>query len=334
MRPGEADGTNAVDRLDLNTVPELNLEALRRAWEGRSPRDLAAYPDPEATELVEALARKLGVPAEWIVVGHGSDEILGLAVRTLVPYGGRAATLNPTFAMYARFLAAHGGATVPVPEAKELPRAALRRADASVYLLASPNNPTGTAYPAAAYRALAASSPRPVVLDEAYHQFAGQDLLPLARAQPNVVVVRTFSKAYGLPGIRVGYAVGAPEIVQRLRAARPPFSVSSFSIRAALSALADDRFVTRTVARARAGRRTLARGLAGLGWKVWPSQANFLLIGPSPEAVRIHRELGRRGIWVRRIDYPGGAAGGCLRITVGSPEQIARCLGALAEVGA
>lgn len=318
-------------RMDLNTLPELNLEAIRRACAQSPAETLASYPDPEAAELVAALARKLGVPPGSILTGNGSDEILGLAVRTLIPPGGAVATLDPTFAMYGRFVAAHGGRLRPVPESADFPQAPLRASGAGLFLIASPNNPTGTTYPEAALRDFAGATDRPIVLDEAYHQFAGQDLVPLALAHPNVLVVRTFSKAYGLPGIRVGYGVGHPTLLMRLREAQPPFSVSAFGLRVALAALEDDGFVTRAVAEVRRCRAGFARGLADLGWAVWPSQANFLLVGPSPAAARIARGLRDRGIWVRTIDYPGGPGGSCLRITVGTEAQNRRCLAALEE---
>ncbi|MHB8351082.1 MAG: pyridoxal phosphate-dependent aminotransferase [Thermoplasmata archaeon] len=320
-------------RLDLNTLPELNLDALHRAWAGSSAEALAAYPDPQATGLLEALARKLRIPTESILAGNGSDEILGLAVRSLVPSGGAVATLDPTFAMYARFVAAHGGRILPVQETGIFPQEPLLRSGAGMFLIASPNNPTGTAYPERSLQEFAEATPHPIVLDEAYHQFAGQDLLPLTRSRSNVLVVRTFSKAYGLPGIRVGYGVGDPNLIRRLREAQPPFSVSSFSLRAALAALEDDSFVARAVATVRTLRADLERGLKGLGWEVRPSQANFLLAGPRVDASRTAERLRDRGIWVRAIDFPGGAAGSCLRITVGTAEQNRLCLDALSELG-
>jgi histidinol-phosphate aminotransferase len=221
-----------------------------------------------------------------------------------------------------------------VPAREDLPVDDLARLEVDAYFLASPNNPTGAAFPRASVEALIDRVGVPVVLDEAYAEFARQDFRDLAGRDDRVVVTRTFSKAFGLPGARIGYLLGPPDLVRRIASIRMPYNVSSWSERAALAALEDGRFVEKAVAFVEAQRAKLEATLGAFGWPVWPSRANFLLAGPFPRAGELQGEMRRRGVLVKLIDYPGGDAGGCLRITVGTDAQHDRLIGALREASA
>lgn len=320
-------------RLDLNTAPFLNEAAIRAALESTDPAVLAQYPDPDAPLLTEALASRLKVPKEAILVGNGSDEILDLAVRVSVPRGRPVAVLLPSFSMYDHVARSNGVDLIRIPATDVLPIDALASSRAEALLLASPNNPTGAAFPREAFETLVDRVRAPVVIDEAYAEFARQDLRSLAASSDRVLVMRTFSKAFGLPGVRVGYAVGPPALLAKMRAIKMPYNVSTFGERAALAALAEPTFAERVVALVDAERPRVFEALKADGWPVWPSRANFLLVGPLRNAAGIQSGLSERGILVKLIEFPGGAAGPSLRITIGTREQNDVLAEAMREVG-
>lgn len=319
-------------RLDQNILPFLNEVAIRRALSRATPHDLADYPEPGTPRLIDAIARQLGLTVDRVLVGNGSDELLDLAMRALVPSGGSVGVLAPSFGMYDHFARACGISLKRAPARDEFPADALAAFDVDAYFVASPNNPTGAAFPRATVESFLGRVSVPVLLDEAYAEFAHQDFRALAIRHGHVIVTRTFSKAHGLPGIRVGYALGPKDLIARMGSIRMPYNLSAWSERAALTALEDGGFVDRAVAFVEAQRPKLAEALAAQGWPVWPSRANFVLLGPLRRAVEIREALTSRGVLVKPIDYPGGDAGGCLRITVGTDAQHARLFVALKEV--
>jgi len=318
-------------RLDLNTVPRLNTEALRVAWQQSTPDEIAQYPGPESRALREAIARRLGLRPEMVGIGHGSDELLDLAVRALVPYGGSAVGIEPSFSMYSRILVAHGGRFIGLPCRRRLPVERLARCPADLTILASPNNPTGAAFSPESLARLLQKTPRPMLLDEAYAEFADQDALPLLADYPHLLILRTFSKAYGLPGLRVGYALGRPELLRRLERLQGPYSVSTFSLRAARAAWNAPEYCRDRVREARRERRWLLPRLRAQGWPVAPSSANFHLLGPVASAAALARRLGRAGLRVRRLPPYRSLPGRYLRVTLGTREQNQRLLAALGE---
>lgn len=322
----------SLDRLDLNVAPFLNEAAVERALRGSRPWDLAMYPEPGVPRLEAAIATRVGVAADEVLVGNGSDEVLDLAMRALVPRGGSLGVVEPSFGMYDHFARANG---IEVRRARiwdGFPGEALESLRADVYFVASPNNPTGTLFTREEFEGFLDRVDAPVLLDEAYAEFAHQDLRALARERRNVLVTRTFSKAYGLPGIRVGYVLGPRELVARLRAIRMPYNLTSWSERAAFEALEDPGFVERTVAYVERERALLLGALREGGWPVWPSRASFLFVGPLRDAARVHEGLRARGIVVKAVPWPGGDEGTSLRISVGTEDQNVRLLEALGEV--
>lgn len=322
----------ALDRLDLNVAPFLNEAAVERALRESRPWDLAMYPEPGVPRLEAAIAARAGVAAEEVLAGNGSDEILDLAMRALVPRGGFLGVVEPTFGMYDHFARASGIGVRRARIREGLPAEALASLRADAYFVPSPNNPTGTLFRPEEVASFLDRVDAPVLLDEAYAEFARQDLRSLARERGNVLVTRTFSKAYGLPGIRVGYALGPRDLVARLREIRMPYNLTSWSERAALEALADPGFVDRTVAYVERERDRLSASLREGGWPVWPSHASFLFVGPLPDGTRVRDGLRARGIVVKPVPWPGGDEGTSLRISVGTEEQNARLLDALREV--
>lgn len=318
-------------RLDLNTLPELNEEAIRRGFAAVAPGTLAAYPEPDAASLRAALGARFGLPPEGILVGHGSDELIDLVLRTLVPPGGTVAIVDPSFGMYRHYAALQNARVVALPLGARYPVEALLAADADLTILASPNNPTGSLLARSELEALLAGARGAVLLDEAYAEFAGQQYLPLVGPdRPRLVVTRTFSKAWGLPGIRVGYAAAPPGLASRLALALPPFSVSAFGLAVAHAALEEPSFLDRAVAGAVGERELLYGGLRALGWPVEPSAANFLLVGPLAHAGPLDAALAARGLRVRALDGPDGLA--YRRITVGLRRHTRALLDAFSEV--
>jgi histidinol-phosphate aminotransferase len=353
-------------KLDANELPfALPAELRARLGAALAELPLERYPDPNARELRQLVARDLGVAGDQLVFGNGSDETIAMIVaafaepRTAREHGtvdaarsarsadegGRsrpAAILYPapTFVYYRLAAIARGVEPIEVPLTPdmELDEAALERAiethHPSVVFLALPNNPTGTLWRmdvavelAARHRDIA------VVSDEAYFAYAGKTNLPHLAAHPNLIVMRTLSKV-GMAGVRVGFTVSSPAIATLLEKLRPPYNVSSLDQRAAQFLLREAKsWCAERAAEVVRERPRLAAVLARLpGVRVFASEANLLLVHfGGGRATKIWQALADRGLLVRNFDKPGPLEG-CLRITVGTPEENQLLLDALGEL--
>jgi histidinol-phosphate aminotransferase len=323
---------------------------------GPSPRAVAAvrdalagvhrYPDGASFGLRRKLAAHLGVEGGQLVFGCGADEILELLAKVLLGPGDECVFAWPSFAMYPIVVRGMGATPVTVPLdaglAHDLP--ALARAvneRTRLVFVCNPNNPTGTSVGREAFDRFAAGLPAELVLavDEAYVDFARRpdfpDALAWVRRRPGTIALRTFSKAYGLAGLRVGYGVADPELASYLERARHPFNVNRLAEVAAEAAL-DDREYTERLRRVNSdGIEYLTRELRALGFEVWPSDANFLLAKPARPGADVFGRLLREGVIVRPL--AGFGMPEHVRITVGLPEENERLVKALrriAEVGA
>jgi histidinol-phosphate aminotransferase len=290
-------------------------------------------------------------PAE-LLVGAGADEILDLVAKAFLAPDLAAVIPSPTYAMY-RVLTEQRAARVigvarrQASEGWSLDVDAVRAAaaEASVVWLCDPNNPTGQQEPegtiAHILEVLAADAdraarPRPiVVVDEAYAEFAGRSVLGLRARHPELVVVRTISKAYGLAGLRVGFAVARPETIARMAAYRPPGSVSTISVTVATEVLGRDEIVRANLDRVEAERPRLTAALAAAGWSIGPSITNFLLadFGTPERAAAVAEALLRRGL-VPRTFGAGHALAACLRLTIRDVIDDDRLILAAQEIGA
>jgi histidinol-phosphate aminotransferase len=359
----------AIDRLTAYD-PGLDLVAWRRqfpgglaelgsnenAW-GPSPaaRDAAAaalagacrYPDPLGGELKQALARQHAVDAGQIVLGNGSHELLMLLAQAFVPAGAQVVHSQYGFAVFGLAAAAVGARAAVVPafppgHAMPLghdPDALARACDEQTRLLflANPNNPTGTWLEPGALAALLAQVPDStlVVVDEAYQEYqpdsAAGSAVRLLPRHGNLVVTRTFSKAYGLAGLRLGYALAAAPVIAVLERLRQSFNGNAVAQAAARAALADTGHVERVVAATVAERERMAAALAAFGLPAGPSRGNFLLVdfGDARRASAVLAHLCARAVVVRPMAGYGLAA--CLRISVGRPAENDRLLAALAQ---
>lgn len=295
---------------------------------------LERYPDPNARELRTLLAQQLGVAPEQLVFGNGSDELIAMIASV---FAGSVLFPAPTFVYYMLAAVARGRQSVPVPLDRrfELDEAALVAAidqhHPAVVFLALPNNPTGTLWRMEVALELAARYPDiAIVSDEAYFAYSGRTNLPHLAEHPNLIVMRTMSKV-GFAGLRVGFTISSPAIAQLLEKVRPPYNLSALDQRAAIVALRDG--AAWSAARAAeivAERAQLAAALARVGFEVFPSEANLLLVRRAG-ANRLWEALARRGIVVRNFDQPGPLAG-CLRITVGTPAENRELLAAITEL--
>jgi len=310
------------------------VAALREACDG-----IHRYPDGASFNLRRALARRLGVGTEQLVFGSGADEVLELLAKTLLGRGDEVVYAWPSFAMYPIVVKGMGATPVPVPlDAKlvhDLP--AMTRAvtpRTKLVFVCNPNNPTGTSVGAEAFADFVSALPADLVLaiDEAYFEFVRRsdfpDSLAWVARRPGTIVLRTFSKIFGLAGLRIGYGIADPELAGYLQRARHPFNVNRLAEVAALAALDDEEHARRTRDLNAAGIEYLTRELTSLGYRVWPSDANFVLVRTGPG---VHEALLREGVIVRPME--GFGLTDHIRISIGTAEENERLVKTLQRIG-
>ena len=306
--------------------------AARRVMSDFADAGFTRYPSAYASELKNALGEYAGVDPSCIATGCGSDDILDSAIRAFAEPGDQIAFCAPTFAMVPIFARLNGVATVTVPMtgAWDIDPDGLVDTGARVIYVCSPNNPTGTTASREAIQQVVSSAPGIVILDEAYAEFARGSCLDLVTRNDRLLVVRTMSKAFGLAGLRVGYAIGSPGLVAEVEKSRGPYKVSTVAERAAVESLRHDRsWVAERVAAARESRDQLAEALRARGLHPLPSEANFVLV-PVTGAVTVARAMRERGVAVRAFQgLP--LVGDALRITAGPAPMMEHAMAALDE---
>jgi histidinol-phosphate aminotransferase len=325
-------------KLASNENPLGMPESARRAIEAALP-ELGRYPDSNGFELKASLSRRLGVPAEWITLGNGSNDILEAAAAVMLAPGRSCVYAQHSFAVYPLATLARGARSIVVP-AREFGHdlaamLAAIDADTRLVFVANPNNPTGTFVGADAMAEFLAGVPPQVVvvLDEAYNEYLAPELrhpsIDWVRRFPNLLVSRSFSKAYGLAGLRVGYGVAQPELTDLLNRVRQPFNCNSLAQAAAVAALADEAFVARSVEVNRQGMAQLTAAFDALGLRYLPSFGNFVLVQVGDGAA-VYQGLLKRGVIVRPVANYGLPQ--WLRVTIGLAEENDRFIAALREV--
>ena len=298
--------------------------------------ELGRYPDGNAFDLKAALAKRYKVPEECIVVGNGSNDLLEMAAGVFLGPGRSAVYSQHCFAVYPLATQARGARSIVVPTKNwghdlNAMLAAIRP-DTRVVFIANPNNPTGTFVPGAALEEFLAGAPREVavVVDEAYTEYlpreARYDSVAWLKKHPNFILTRTFSKVYGLAGLRVGFGLMQPEVADLMNRVRQPFNVNSLALAAATAALGDAKFVAKSVKLNQAGMAALERAFKRLGLEHIPSYANFITFRVE-RAAEVYAKLLRQGVIVRPI--AGYGMPEHLRVTVGTPKENARFLKAL-----
>ncbi len=330
--PGEQPRIADLVKLNTNESPfgpsPLALEAMRAA----ASDALRLYPDPEATELREALAVHHGVKPEQVFVGNGSDEVLAHAFVALLKQPQPLLFPDVTYSFYPVWAQLFGIAwqTVPLDEEMRVRVEDYRRAAGSI-VIANPNAPTGIALPRTEIARLLQQHPDiPVLIDEAYVDFGGESAVPLIADHPNLLVVQTMSKSRALAGLRVGYAIGDVGLIEALRRVKDSFNsypLGSIAQAGATASVRDEAYFRASCAKVVAGRDAMTRELTALGFTVLPSSANFVFARhPARGGAEFAAALREHAILVRHFNKPRTAA--WLRITVGTEDDTRRLIAA------
>src|SRR3984957_12747784 len=296
---------------------------------------MARYPEREPVE--DEVGAFLGLDAAQVLLTNGVDEAIHLLCSTYLELGDEAIIVVPTFAMYALLAASEGARVVQVlsgenfvfPLEELLSRVGPRT---RLIAVANPNNPTGAAVAGEVLLQVARAAPQAALLvDEAYFEFHGETIIGSIERPANLFVARTFSKAYGLAGLRIGILAGDAAQMVMVRRVASPYNVNAVALAALPEALQDQPYVKRYVAEVQRGRHRLQQELASLRLRYWPSQANFVLVRVGSDYARFMQALRARGILVRDRNYDPGCEG-CVRLTVGAEEHMQILIAALHEV--
>ena len=344
---------NAVSAIPAYHPPLAGREGLRLDFNentvGCSPRvldrlrsltaeDLARYPERQPIE--STVARFLGVSDSELLLSNGVDEAIHLLCQTYLAPGDEALIVVPTYSMYRIYMSAAGAQVISIPAGPEfgLPLDTVRASITDrtrLIAIANPNNPTGTFTPTEQLRDIARSAPSAAILiDEAYFEFCGKTLLPRRREHPNLFISRTFSKAYGLAGLRIGVLIGDADQMPSLHRVCSPYNVNAVALACLPEALADQNYIEQYVTESLQSRVRLESVLSARGITFWPSQANFVLarVGSTKsDSQAFVEQMRRRGILVRDRSSDH-ACEGCVRFTLGTAGHTNRLLAALDQV--
>jgi histidinol-phosphate aminotransferase len=326
--PGEQPLTDAIVKLNTNENPFPASPAVAPAVEAVLRRGLQRYPHPMAEPFRQRAAEVLGVEPDWILAGNGSDDILTIVTRALVGQGQWLRLPYPSYILYktlAELQGAHSQQTHFQPDWSLADAFAAPREGLRLVFLPNPNSPSGTVIPPRRVLELAQQLPCPLLVDEAYVDFAETNCLDLVARCEKVLVSRTLSKSYALAGLRFGFVVAQPRIIDQLAKVKDSYNCDALSIAAAAAAIGDQDWLAENRAKILSTRARLTAGMRELGFTVVDSQANFTWNIHSELPLQpIYERLKQHGLLVRYMDYPGWGEG--LRISVGTDEQIQRCL--------
>jgi histidinol-phosphate aminotransferase len=322
--PGEQPQQGRFIKLNTNENPYPPSPRVAEAIQDAVRRGLQRYPDSLATEFRERAGQVLGVDPDWIMAGNGSDDILTVLTRALVGQGQRLRMPTPSYILY-RTLAQIQGSEVDevafdadwgLPAEFATPVGEPRLA-----FLPNPNSPTGTVVCSQTILKIADTLPCPLLIDEAYADFADFHCVGLVAKSERIMISRTLSKSYALAGLRFGYLVAQPHLIAQFRKVKDSYNCDALSVAAATAAIDDQAWLRENVAKVRATRGRLSNSLQELGFTVIPSQANFVWCRhPQRNSQLLYEELKSRGILVRYMKYPNWQDG--LRISIGDDAQI------------
>lgn len=307
------------------------INAVKKALDG-----LNRYPDGSGFHLISALARKLDVRPDQIILGNGSNELIELAVRTFVQPGDEVISAEPSFVVYKMVTQAADGKNVIVPcreHRHDFEAMANRITERTkIIFIANPNNPTGTMNTRAEMDRFMGRVPGHVlvVVDEAYFEYVTRadypDSMDYLKEGRNILVLRTFSKIYGLAGLRIGYGITKPELCQLMQKVRQPFNTNSLAQAAALAALSDDKHVQRSIAINNEGKQFLYNAFQRLGISYLPTETNFIYFETPLDCYELYNKLLSRGVIIRPM------GGRNLRVTIGLPSENERFVKELEEI--
>lgn len=320
-------------RLDTNTnVLGSNPAAAKYLKE--ATWDLNGYPDTYSRNLREALGELYGLESDRIIAGNGSDEMIDVIFKTFTNWGDNSVVPVPSYSLYDYFVKCNGGRAIPVDLTEDFQLdvdSMVRQPDAKVTIVPSPNNPTGNCFRQSDIEDLISRFPGIVVLDEAYTEYAGEGMIRKVDEFDNLVVTRTFSKAYAMAALRVGYMAANKKLTDMMMCVKIPYSLNTISEGAAVAAVKDQDFVKRTVDMVREQRPRLAEGLRKLGFEPFPSDANFILARSPIDHTALVEGLKKRGILIRDFGAKRRTEN-CVRPTVGTEELNRLLLENTAEV--
>lgn len=322
--PGEQPQGGKFIKLNTNENPYPPSPAVGRAIAAAIERGLGRYPDPMATAFRTRAAELFGVSPDWILCGNGSDDILTIVTRAFVGPGERLRFPRPSYILYGTLAELQGASSEQVPFASDwsMPDAFVTHtAGLKLAMLPNPNSPSGTMIEPARVLDLAERLPCPLVVDEAYVDFARTHCLDLVQRSEKILVSRTLSKSYALAGLRFGFLVAQPQMIEQLVKVKDSYNCDALSIAGATAAIDDQRWLAETRAKIIATRKRLSEALRSRGFNVVPSEANFVwATHPSKPLRPIYEQLKAQRVLVRYMDYAGWGDG--LRISVGTDEQI------------
>jgi histidinol-phosphate aminotransferase len=332
--PGEQPSIGErVVKLNTNENPFPPSPKVMQAIRELEPEVLRRYPNPTADLFRAAAAKLWGITANMIIAGNGSDDILTIATRAALPPGGLLAFPEPTYSLYPVLAELEEAKSVGVPWEKNytLPIDGLLAKNPAVIYLANPNAPTGTFVPPADVAKLAKVFDGLLLIDEAYADFGDEHCIGLVKDHSNIVISRTLSKAYSLAGLRFGYAIAQPQVVDEMMKVKDSYNCDAISVVAATAAIEDQEHARRTWENVRAERARLVLELKDLGFEVAPSHANFVFATvPGGNAKQIYDKLKLQHILVRFWDKPG--LNDKIRITIGTSQEINALLAGLKEL--
>lgn len=327
-QPPDAEGWVKLNTNESPLPPSPKvIEAIRDA----AGDALRLYPSPTAAPARAAIAKHFGLETSQVAVGNGADELIDMCFLAFADPGDAVAYPTPTYPYFEPLSRIHGikPSTHPTEHFAELPPS-LAADPAPLKFVVNPNSPTGALFDAEAVEAVAQASSGVVVVDEAYVDFAPHNALSMLARHDNVLLLRTFSKSYGLAGMRIGFALGSPELIGFLDSVKDSYNLDRLSIVAAAAAIEDEAHHRRLVDEVVRNRGELANALETLGFEVVPSATNFVFARPPRPAHELVARLRERKILVRHYDREPIA--GWIRITVGTREQHDRLLDALREI--
>ena len=328
--PGEQPKAKNVVKLNTNENPYPPSPACAKVLKSFDLDRLRRYPDPEFSALRAALAKLNGARSENVFVGNGSDEVLAVAAKAFVENDEAIGSLDPSYSLYKTLAAIRDVKWAGTPN----PSLQTPSAKTSLFLWTNPNAPTGTFAEPEEIAAFAKRFPGVVIVDEAYADFARANCMKLAtaKANRNLLVMRTFSKSYSLAGLRVGYCVGPKDLIDAMYKVKDSYNVDAVAQAVALAAVKDQKWMKANVAKVIKTRQETVRALESRGWDVLPSESNFLFAKPPrPAASKIFDALRAQNIFVRY--FKGPKTGDRLRITIGTDAQMKKLIAALDRIG-
>ncbi|MEM8864510.1 MAG: histidinol-phosphate transaminase [Planctomycetota bacterium] len=322
--PGEQPRGRKVIKLNTNENPYPPSPKVAAAIKAAADGSLERYPDAWATAFRIQAGETLGVDPDWILCGNGSDDILTITTRAFVGQGETVRFPTPSYILYKTLAEIQGANCDIVPYEADWTlgfRFTQAMDGLKLAYLANPNSPSGTVLAPGEVAAIADALPCPLLVDEAYADFADTNCIDLVRSNERILVSRTLSKSYALAGLRYGYVVAQPSVIEELKKVKDSYNCDAIAIAAATAALGDQDWLAENVSKVKATRDRLADALKELGFAVTPSNGNFVwATHPTADHATVYQQLREAGVLIRFMQYPGWGDG--LRTSVGTDEQI------------